>query len=73
MTVRQVGILKIAVPILLGLLAVAVAWGAYGARLSTTEDKVAENSNHIRDLERAIPRIDANIEWIRLTLEEMTE
>ena len=62
---------KVIVPVLLGLLAIAVAWGAYGEVLSSTQKQVEENTEDIRTLEQAIPRIDTNIEWIKETLTQM--
>jgi len=58
-------------PVILAVVSIAVAWGAMGTKVAANCDAISELNSDVSGLDRLIPSIQTDLEWIKQTLLEI--
>ena len=58
-------------PVILAVVSIAVAWGALGTKVAANCDQINELNADVSEMDRLIPSIQTDLEWIKQTLLEI--
>jgi len=58
-------------PVILAVVSIAVAWGALGTKVAANCDRINELNDDVSEMDKLIPSIQTDLEWIKQTLLEI--